>query len=111
MPNFGYANPATGHRGIAGGNMQAAASAAPTPHLVASQTLGIGQAKGGQQGQQQGGRGSSFMRGLSEARPAGDIPAAAGGEAAAGGAAAGGAEAAAGAGALEELAPLALLAL
>jgi hypothetical protein len=68
-------------------------------------------------GQQGGGgsHGGSFLKGLGEARPSG-LPdlgggAAAGGEAAAGGAAAGGAEAVAGAGALEELAPLALLAL
>ncbi len=93
-----------GTRRGGGGGGQASGRAGAK--LNPDEEIGIAPAKPPEQQAQHGGpRLGGMLDGISEGRPGGSIPGAAGG-----GAEAGGAEAAAGAGALEELAPLALLA-
>lgn len=84
----------------------------PAPaQLLPDEPIGIQPAQSSPQKSGGGGildRGLSFLKGIGEGRPGGDLPEAAG---SAGGTAAGGAEAAGGADAIAELAPLALAAL
>ena len=104
---MGFSDPTGGGPDPPGSKMGLpAAGPRAVAQLNASEPLGIAPAKPPEQQAQHGGpRLGGMLDGISEGRPGGSIPGAAGGEAAAGGA-----EAAAGAGALEELAPLALLA-
>ncbi len=104
---MGFSDPTEGGPNPPGSKMGLpTAGPRAVPQLNASEPSGIAPAKPPEQQAQHGGpRLGDMLDGISEGRPGGSIPDAAGGEAAAGGA-----EAAAGAGALEELAPLALLA-
>jgi hypothetical protein len=109
MANFGYINPAAGHQDPSPGGMRMGGGQARTaaPQLTNTVPIGIPATNSGQQQQQQqqDSRGSSFMKGIGEARPGANVPEAAGGVDAAAG---GGADAA---GAVTDLAPLALAAL